>query len=86
MTDLMLVTGLIALLAYGYWLMARLDRYVSHRDRPRAGFAGPWNALQSVLAASMKRLAPLLSAQHCAAGARLARGVEPRKPHTPFAV
>ena len=32
MTDMLIVMGVIALLAYGYWLMGRLDRFVGHSN------------------------------------------------------
>ena len=32
MTDMLIVTGIIALFGYGYWLMGRLDRFVGHSN------------------------------------------------------
>ena len=46
MTNFLLAIGLIAALAYGYWLMARLDRFISQENGPKAAPAGHWDAMQ----------------------------------------
>lgn len=45
MSNLILAAGIIALLAYGYWLMERLDRFISHGNRRQASALKPWKAL-----------------------------------------
>lgn len=81
MTNLMLVIDLIAFLAYGYWLMERLDGYFSGKHRRPAASARLWEALRSALAASIKRAASALPAPRDA----LAPNAEPRESHSPFA-
>ncbi len=65
MTNLLLATGLIASLAYGYWLMARLDHRDDRKNRRQTTPARPWGALHRLLAAPMKRLASLQPIPHC---------------------
>lgn len=40
MAGILLGISCIALFAYGYWLMARLDHFVDHMDRRRTARAG----------------------------------------------
>lgn len=56
MTDMLLVTGFTALLVYGYWLMTRLDRYVSG-ERGQSVQAKLSRALRGSFSAGKKRLA-----------------------------
>ncbi len=79
MTNFLLAIGLIAALAYGYWLMARLDRFISQENGPKAAPAGHWDAAQRALTQAKKRLAALLPAPHAA-------GAEPAETHTHFAI
>ena len=62
MTDMLLVTGFTALLVYGYWLMTRLDRYVSGEEKGRSVQARLSHALRGSVSAGKKRLAGAMHA------------------------
>lgn len=44
MASILLGISFIALFAYGYWLMARLDHFVDHKDRRRTAHGGKHDA------------------------------------------
>ena len=79
MTNFLLAIGLIAAPAYGYWLMARLDRFISQENGAKAAPAGHWDAMQRAWTQAKKRLAALLPTPR-------ASGADPAESHTHFAI